>query len=55
MNGVPMILQRSIFGAALGAICVLGAVSVATGNGDPLCFGCHTAGNDYVLSEFPLR
>ncbi len=32
-----------------------GSNPVAVGNGVPLCFGCHTAGNDYVLTEFPLR
>ncbi len=32
-----------------------GSKPVAAGNGVPLCFGCHTAGKDYVLSEFPLR
>ena len=28
---------------------------VAVGNGVPLCFGCHTAGTDYVLTGFPLK
>jgi len=32
-----------------------GSKPVAAGNGVPLCFGCHIAGNDYVLTEFPLR
>ena len=28
---------------------------VANGNGVPLCFGCHAAGADYVLSDYPLK
>ncbi len=28
---------------------------VAVGNGVPLCFGCHAAGKDYVLTELPLK
>ena len=32
-----------------------GSKPVATGNGVPLCLGCHAAGNDFVLSKFPLR
>jgi len=32
-----------------------GSKPVAVGNGVPLCFGCRTAGQDYVLTEFPLR
>ena len=31
-----------------------GSKPVAAGNGVPLCFGCHTAGEDYVLTAFPL-
>ncbi len=32
-----------------------GSNPVAVGNGVPLCFGCHTAGSDYVLTEYPLQ
>ena len=32
-----------------------GSTPVAAGNGVPLCFGCHGVGNDFVLTEFPLR
>ncbi len=32
-----------------------GSKPVAVGNGVPLCFGCHTAGNDFVLTGFPLK
>ena len=28
---------------------------VANGNGVPLCFSCHSAGKDFVLTGFPLR
>jgi hypothetical protein len=28
---------------------------VATGNGVPLCFGCHFIGRDFVLTNHPLR
>jgi len=28
---------------------------VADGNGVPLCFGCHTPGNDFVLIPHPLK
>ncbi len=28
---------------------------VANGNGVPLCFGCQSTGNDFVLTRFPLR
>ncbi len=28
---------------------------VADGNGVPLCFGCHTPGNDFVLIPYPLK
>ncbi len=28
---------------------------VATGNGVPLCFGCHFIGRDFVLTDYPLR
>ena len=28
---------------------------VATGNGVPLCFGCHFTGRDFVLTWYPLR
>jgi hypothetical protein len=28
---------------------------VANGNGVPMCFGCHSAGNDFVLAGFPLK
>ncbi len=38
---------------------ILGATSdssvVANGNGVPLCFGCHTPGNDFVLIPHPLK
>jgi hypothetical protein len=27
----------------------------ASGNGIPLCFGCHSTGNDYVLTSYPLQ
>lgn len=27
----------------------------ASGNGVPLCFGCHSTGKDYVLTQYPLR
>ena len=30
------------------------AAPVASGNGIPLCFGCHSTGADYVLSDYPL-
>ncbi len=28
---------------------------VAIGNGVPLCFGCHFSGQDFLLSDYPLR
>ena len=28
---------------------------VAAGNGVPLCYGCHTPGRDYILTDFPLK
>ncbi len=28
---------------------------VASGNGVPLCFGCHSAGHDFVLTGYPLQ
>lgn len=28
---------------------------VASDNGVPLCFGCHTPGSDYVLTPYPLK
>lgn len=28
---------------------------VAAGNGIPGCFGCHTSGSDFVLTNFPLQ
>ncbi len=28
---------------------------VAVGNGVPLCTSCHSIGNDYVLTDYPLR
>ena len=28
---------------------------VASGNGVPLCFGCHSTGHDFVLSDYPLN
>ena len=32
-----------------------GSNPVAGGNGVPLCVACHTAGQDFVLTEYPLR
>jgi hypothetical protein len=32
-----------------------GSKPVAVGNGVPLCFGCHGAGLDFVLTAFPLE
>jgi hypothetical protein len=32
-----------------------GSKPVAVGNGVRGCFGCHTAGSDFVLTEFPLK
>lgn len=32
-----------------------GSEPVASGNGIPLCFGCHASGSDYVLTQWPLR
>ncbi len=32
-----------------------GADPFMSGNGIPLCFGCHASGNDYVLTRWPLR
>lgn len=31
-----------------------GSKPVASGNGIPLCFGCHGSGKDYVLTKYPL-
>ncbi len=28
---------------------------VAAGNGVPLCFGCHSIGHDFVLTDYPLK
>ncbi len=28
---------------------------VAVGNGVPLCYGCHSVGNDFFLSSYPLK
>ncbi|MFT5368720.1 MAG: hypothetical protein ACI8V2_003687 [Candidatus Latescibacterota bacterium] len=28
---------------------------VAAGNGVPMCFGCHATGQDYVLTNYPLK
>ena len=28
---------------------------VAAGNGVPLCFGCHSIGHDFVLTDYPLN
>ena len=32
-----------------------GSDPVASGNGVPLCFGCHFTGNDFVLTGYPLQ
>jgi hypothetical protein len=32
-----------------------GSTPVATGNGVPLCFGCHFTGRDFVLTDYPLQ
>ena len=32
-----------------------GSTPVASGNGVPLCFGCHFTGNDFVLTRYPLN
>ena len=32
-----------------------GSTPVATGNGVPLCFGCHFTGSDFVLTGYPLQ
>ncbi len=32
-----------------------GSNPVAAANGSPLCFGCHLAGRDFVLSEYALE
>ncbi len=32
-----------------------GADPFMSGNGIPLCAGCHSTGNDYVLTRWPLR
>lgn len=32
-----------------------GTKAFASGNGVPLCFGCHAAGTDYVLTKHPLK
>ena len=28
---------------------------VAAGNGVSLCYSCHAGGNDFVLTEYPLK
>jgi len=32
-----------------------GTEPIASGNGVPLCFGCHGTGNDFVLTNYPLE
>ncbi len=32
-----------------------GSTPVASGNGIPLCFGCHFTGRDFVLTGYPLK
>jgi hypothetical protein len=32
-----------------------GSKPVASGNGVPLCFGCHFTGRDFVLTGYPLQ
>lgn len=32
-----------------------GSTPVASGNGVPLCFGCHFGGDDFVLTKYPLN
>ena len=32
-----------------------GSSPVASGNGVPLCFGCHFTGRDFVLTSYPLQ
>jgi len=32
-----------------------GSTPVASGNGVPLCFGCHFTGRDFVLTGYPLQ
>jgi hypothetical protein len=32
-----------------------GSKPVASGNGVPLCFGCHAIGKDFVLTPYPLK
>lgn len=32
-----------------------GTKAFASGNGVPLCFGCHGGGKDFVLTKFPLK
>ena len=32
-----------------------GTEAFASGNGVPLCFGCHGGGNDFVLTKYPLN
>lgn len=32
-----------------------GSNPVGAGNGVPLCFGCHFTGNDFVLTQYPLK
>ena len=32
-----------------------GSKPVASGNGIPLCFGCHSTGRDFVLTKYPLH
>jgi hypothetical protein len=32
-----------------------GSNPVASGNGVPLCFGCHSTGRDFVLTKYPLH
>ncbi len=32
-----------------------GSSPVASGNGVPLCFGCHFTGEDFVLTGYPIQ
>ena len=32
-----------------------GTKAFASGNGVPLCFGCHGGGKDFVLTKFPIK
>ena len=32
-----------------------GSSPVVSGNGVPLCFGCHFTGRDFVLTDYPLQ